>query len=173
MRRVRWFLIFFCTLSPIAAKAQLGLYGTFTGTRLSGPDTDWLYGGTLGAYLSHGHLVFLSTGLDLRASAGSYNGTIFDSGSIGPRIALRPHILPVKPYAEALAGVGHASFSGNSANSVTKFEYQFLGGLDFTVLPRLDWRVVEFSYGSLAGLDNGSIHPKTLSSGLVLRIPVL
>jgi hypothetical protein len=79
----------------------------------------------------------------------------------------------VKPYAEALAGVGHASFSGNSANSVTKFEYQFLGGLDFTVLPRLDWRVVEFSYGGLAGLDNGSIHPKTLSSGLVLRIPFL
>jgi hypothetical protein len=56
MRRVRWFLILFCTLSPLAAQAQLGLYGTFTGTRLSGPDTDWLYGGTLGPYLSHGHL---------------------------------------------------------------------------------------------------------------------
>jgi hypothetical protein len=173
MRRIGWFLLFFSALLPVAARAQIGLYGTFTGTRLSGPDTDWLYGGTLGAYLSHGHLVFLSTGLDLRGSAGSYNGTIFDSGSIGPRIALSPHILPVKPYAEALAGLGHASFSGNSANNVTKFEYQFLGGLDFTVLPRLDWRVVEFSYGALAGLDNGSIHPKTLSSGLVLRIPWL
>jgi len=104
---------------------KLGLYGTFTGTRLSGPDTDWLYGGTLGAYLSHGHLVFLSTGLDLRGSAGSYNGTMFDSGSIGPRIALSPHILPVRPYAEALAGLGHASFSGTrqitSPNLSTSF----------------------------------------------------
>jgi hypothetical protein len=38
------------------------------------------------------------------------------------------------------------------------------------VLPRLDWRVVEFSYGGLSAL-NGTLNPRTLSTGLVLRLP--
>ncbi len=75
--------------------------------------------------------------------------------------------------AQPPATPGHASFSGNPTIGITNFEYQILGGVDYTFLPRLDWRVVEFSYGGLAGLNNGSFHPKTISSGLVLRIPWL
>jgi hypothetical protein len=53
---------------------------------------------------------------------------------------------------------------------VTKFEYQFLGGFDFTVFPRVDWRIAEFSYEGLAGL-NGGFHPESISTGIVLRLP--
>ena len=110
MQRIRWFLILLSVLSPLAAKAQLGLYGTFTGTRLSGAASDWLYGGTAGAYLNHGIWSFLSTGLDLRGSAGNNSGVVFTSGSFGPRLALRPFILPVKPYAEVGGGGAHEFF---------------------------------------------------------------
>ena len=63
-------------------------------------------------------------------------------------------------------GVG---FGANQPSN-TQFEYQFLAGFDLTVLPRLDWRVVEFSYGGLSAF-NGDLHPRTLSTGLVLRLP--
>ena len=82
---------------------------------------------------------------------------------------MHPQVLPISPYVEGLAGVGHFDY-GQSQGSATKFEYQFLGGVDYTLIPRLDWRVVEFSYGGLSAF-NGSLHPKTISTGLVLRLP--
>ncbi|MHB1857169.1 MAG: hypothetical protein ACYCPM_07010, partial [Acidobacteriaceae bacterium] len=68
-------------------------------------------------------------------------------------------------------GAGHADYGQGVAHvSATKFQYQFLGGLDLTVLPRIDWRVVEFSYGGLSGLGS-SLNPKTISTGIVVRLP--
>ena len=67
--------------------------------------------------------------------------------------------------------MGRLSLGGESLGSATKFEYQFLGGLDFTILPRIDWRIAEFSYGGLSTFNNSSFHPKSLSSGIVLRLP--
>jgi hypothetical protein len=77
------------------------------------------------------------------------------------------------PYVEALAGAGYTQFPVASGQaSGTKFSYQFVGGVDFTILPHIDWRVAEFSYGGLSILDS-SINPKTLSTGIVLRLPRL
>jgi hypothetical protein len=159
----------FALLSP-ALHAQLGLYGNFTTVNLKMSGSGgWINGGTFGAYLAHGHLALLNVGVDARGTFASGGSTSFDSGSIGPRLAFNTHVLPFLPYVEATAGVGHANFIGSS--EVTKFEYQFLGGIDYTVLPRLDWRVVEFSYGGLSGLNGNSIHPQTISTGIVLRVP--
>jgi hypothetical protein len=76
-------------------------------------------------------------------------------------------------------GVGHTRFGqGVAKQSNTDFEYQFLGGLDMTILPRIDWRVVEFSYGGVSGLGRSldpkigsSLNPKTISTGFVVRLP--
>jgi hypothetical protein len=86
---------------------------------------------------------------------------------------LNLHIIPLHPYVEATAGVGNLNFEGGSPTNSTRFEYQFLGGLDYTVLPRIDWRVAEFSYGELSALNGNSFHPRTLSTGIVLRLPRL
>jgi hypothetical protein len=78
--------------------------------------------------------------------------------------------MPIHPYIEALVGAGHADYGQGSAKvTATKFQYQFLGGLDLTILPRIDWRLVEFSYGGLSGLGS-SFNPKTLSTGIVIRL---
>lgn len=156
---------------PLALHAQLALYGSFTGARLNVPNhNNNIYGTTFGAYLASGHVAVLSAGVDARASFLGGGGTAYDSGSVGPRVGLNLHLLPIQPYLEGLVGVGHASFS-NGASTLTKFEYQFLGGVDYTLIPRVDWRVVEFSYGGLSGLNSTSLHPKSLSTGIVLRLP--
>ena len=86
---------------------------------------------------------------------------------VGVRAAVTPHVLPIKPYVEALVGYGGLTTGqGRSRQDGSHATYQFLGGLDLTFLPRLDWRVVEFSYGRLSGLGD-AYAPKTLSTGLV------
>jgi hypothetical protein len=159
-----------------AAQAQTAVYGEFTAAK-SAPNASWMYGPTIGLYHDSGHGLF-ATGLDIRgtfAGRGDTNGSgssqTLDTLEGGVRLAVTPHVLPIKPYAEVLGGLGHLKTGqGSARTSSTKFAYQFLGGLDFTFFPRVDWRVVEFSYGRLAGLGD-SFAPKTLSTGLVFRLP--
>lgn len=183
MKIVRYVLFLTVGLMFVSAqdaKAQLGVYANFTAAKVDGSNSDWIYGPGFGGYLDHGHFVFLSTGVDVRGEIlGTGNSTKFDAGYIGPRLAFRPHVLPIKPYVEGLVGVAYAQVPTTSdpnavqtggTTSATKFSYQFVGGVDYTLVPRIDWRVAEFSYGGLSILD-GSIHPKTISTGIVVRLP--
>ena len=95
------------------------------------------------------------------------NTTLF-SALVGPRIALHPKVFPLNPYAEFHFGPGHFSY-GNNAPSTTQFDWRVIGGLDKTVLPHLDWRVIEVSYGQL-NTYAGTLKPVTLSTGIVLRL---
>jgi hypothetical protein len=173
MKLSRLLALLLFMFAPLSLHAQLGLYGAFTVQNLGGPNNNGydLYGGTFGAYLASGRLAILSLGVDLRGSFARSNGASFDTGSIGPRIALNTHILPIQPYIEGTIGLGHLNFTGGSPSNGTKFEYQLLGGLDFTILPRIDWRVAEYSYGGLSAINNYNYRPKSLSTGLVLRLP--
>jgi hypothetical protein len=156
------------------AGAQTGIYGEFTGAKLSAPNTSWMYGPTVGFYHDAGYGL-LAAGFDVRgtfAGRGRTNGAVSDQTLAtvmgGVRLAVTPHVLPIKPYGEVLGGLGHLK-TGQGATA-TKFAYQFVGGVDWTMVPRVDWRVVEFSYGRLAGLGD-SFAPKTLSTGIVFRLP--
>jgi hypothetical protein len=152
------------------AFAQTGIYAEFGGSKIDAPTDEWVYGPIFGIYSDFIPLPFVRLGLDLRGSIlGVSQDTTLYSGLIGPRLAVHPKVVPFTPYVEAVFGIGN--FDSGSVNGTdTKFEYQFLGGIDHTLLPRLDWRVVEFSYGGLSVLDS-SLHPKTISTGLVLRLP--
>lgn len=151
-------------------QAQVGLYANFSTATVNVPDVGRLYGSTFGGYFDKGHLLFLGTGIDARGVLLSKNSTTFNSGLVGPRVSAHIPAIPLRPYVEALIGAGHVDVNDGSAQtSATKFEYQFLGGVDLTVLPHIDWRVVEFSYGGLSGLD-GSFNPKILSTGIVIRL---
>ena len=172
MKLLRFLAIPLFVLLPASVHAQLGLYGSFTAAKLNALNNgNYLYGGTFGAYLASGRALILSVGGDIRGSFANGGGTGFDSGSIGPRVSLNLHVLPIHPYVEALVGIGHATFASAPENNITKFEYQFLGGVDFTIFPRVDWRLAEFSYGGFSGLSNDSFHPKSFSTGIVLRLP--
>jgi hypothetical protein len=163
-------LLFAIFVITTAAPAQTGVYVEYGGSKVDSPTNNWVYGPTFGLYHDFYSVPLVHLGADLRGSVlGVTNTTTITSGMIGPRLSGHPRVLPAMPYVEALGGVGHYDFGANQPSN-TQFEYQFLAGLDVTVLPRLDWRLVEFSYGGLSAF-NGTLHPKTLSMGLVLRLP--
>ena len=176
MKCCRFALILFLAIIAVAsshvASAQTGIYANFSVAKFNVANTGRLYGPTFGAYFDAGHLGFFSTGVDIRGSFLSDGGqTQLDSGLVGPRLAVHPRVLPINPYVEILGGVGHVKFGQGSAQTTsTNFEYQALGGVDVTILPRLDWRVIEFSYDGVPSLYGG-FHPKTISTGLVFRLP--
>lgn len=159
------------------AEAQTAIYGEFTAGKISAANTSWMVGPTVGLYHDNG-LGLVAYGYDVRGSflrRGDTNGANSNESLTtlegGVRFAVTPHVLPVKPYVEALGGYGGLTTGqGSARTSASHFTYQFLGGVDFTFFPRLDWRVVEFSYGGLSGLGS-SYDPKTLSTGLVFRLP--
>lgn len=157
--------------AALPASAQIGIYGTFSASNFKVPNTGWQYGTTFGVYDNRFSIPFFALGLDGRGSVVGSGSTSIVSGLVGPRIVFKPHILPIMPYVEALVGAGHAQFGeGSATTNATKLEYNFVGGVDYTFFPRFDWRVVEFSYGGLSGLA-GSFNPRTLSTGIVFRLP--
>ena len=171
MRRLLCLLLVFSF--AWGAHAQIGVYGELSAANFNVPNTGWQYGSTFGIYDNFWGIPFFSLGLDGRGTVVSGSGASIASGLVGPRLVFKPHVLPFMPYVEGLVGAGHADAGrqGSSAyTSATKLEYNFVGGLDYTFFPRFDWRVVEFSYGGLSGFS-GSFNPRTLSTGIVFRIP--
>ena len=164
MNCVRYFLLMSSVLVSVSVHAQTGIYGAFTGAGLGSGSSGNLYGGTVGLYSDPWHGPLLGAGFDLRGEFLNGNGQSLDSGLIGLRIAVHPPVFPLKPYVEGLGGVGRA----NVANATsTNAQYRIVGGIDWTVFPRIDWRVVEFSGGEISG----GASPKVISTGLVLRLP--
>jgi hypothetical protein len=153
-----------------AAQAQTAVYGQFSASHFNNlPDTnEWGYGGGFGLYSDFYKVPFAKVGADVRFQfvRPADNITLF-SGLVGPRIALHPKVIPLNPYAEFLFGGGHFTY-GNNSPSTTQFDWRVLGGLDKTLLPHIDWRVIEVSYGQL-NTFSGHLQPVTLSTGIVLR----
>ncbi len=150
------------------ASAQLALYGMYGIGNSGVVNTGHIYGPTVGLYDDRGTVI--NYGADLRAAFLSDGGsTQFDSGLIGPRLAIKPHVIPIDPYGELLVGFVHASYGqGASKSTRNNLAYSANVGLDMTLLPHIDWRVVEFSYTNVI---NGGITPETFSTGIVVRLP--
>ena len=178
-RRPRLHCAFFTLLLLAAgnlatAHAQTAFYGQFSASHFNSlPNSslsvnDWGFGGGFGLYSDFYKVPFAKVGVDFRFqfTRPAPNTTLF-SGLLGPRIALHPKVVPLSPYAEFLFGPGHFSY-GNNLPSTTQFDWRALGGLDKTLLPHIDWRVIEVSYGQL-NTFSGTLKPVTLSTGIVLR----
>ncbi|HEU5342558.1 hypothetical protein [Edaphobacter sp.] len=145
-----------------AASAQVGIYAGFSGAQLN-PGSSTLYGPLFGAYWQKGYI--LNLGADLRGSFLTHNGTTFNTGAIGPRVAIKPPVFPLRPYGEALVGIASLSGGGSSSHHLN---YQLIAGIDTTILPRIDWRIVEFDYSAVT---SNSVNAKIFTTGLVLRLP--
>jgi hypothetical protein len=171
MNHLRTLLLFVVALLiTVAAEplhAQLAIYGGYSGASTRGGTTDWAYGPMFGIYKQSGYLAStVNIGGDLRGSLISRNGFNFYTGAAGPRVAFKLPVIPLRPYVEGLVGVANYN-SGNGTGSTTHFNYQIVGGLDFTFFPKLDWRVVDFAYSAVSGQN---VNAKILSTGLVIRI---
>ena len=171
-------------VSSTSAIAQVGIYGKFDATRLSTGTTNdfetpgWYDGGGAGVYYDFIHLGPIGFGADLRGNLLTGNQQKFRSALFGLRLAIKPPILPIRPYVQGSAGIGGGTHGGlANAGSIysNKFEYQVLGGLDYAFFPHLDWRVAEFGYGRVTGISSGAsaspVNLFTVSSGIVLRLP--
>jgi len=169
---------------PLRAQ-QVGIYAALSGDRRhvtdyldsqSGGDstkTNWPFGPTIGFYndFSHAGPIYLGSDSRLEFARGSYssNALLF-----GLRLAAKPVAVPLKPYIQASLGMVHFNKTDLNASS-TNLEYRIAGGLDYTLLPHVDWRVIEIGGGSIFdyNIGNGTHQGNSLttySTGVVFRI---
>ena len=161
------FIAAFLLLAPSRFMyAQTGIYVQFTGQSNNLSSTGWFVGPTFGFYQDRRSFGPVHLGYDFRGAILTHSSQQYDSGLGGARLSLVPHVLPFKVYAEGLGGVGFIN-AGNNNNS-THFQYQVNGGVEYTVLPRIDWRVVEVAYNGFSG--NTGSNPVGFSSGIVVRL---
>jgi hypothetical protein len=165
-RRVLWTLpLLLVALSSVNlhAQARFAIYGTGGGEKSGLPNDDWHAAGTFGFYYGIVHAAILDISVDARGDLSSN----IKSGFLGPRVAVKLPVIPIKPYGELIFGVSTYSRTAAGLKDSNDFAYRYVVGLDTTILPHIDWRVADFSYG-INNSANGT-HAKTLSSGLVLR----
>jgi hypothetical protein len=162
--RIKALLLFLAIAmaAPLAVHAQTAVYAEFTGASLD-IGLPHVYGGTFGLY-SQKNFGVIALGGDVRVPVvtGDNNQT-YTGVLIGPRLAIKPRVVPFSPYIELLGGVTHVA-AGNGSD--TDPAYNVVVGGDWTVIPHVDWRVIEYSYGEQ---QSTNIAYKALSTGVVVR----
>ena len=145
------------------------VYVEGTASRISNSASDnWVFGPTVGVYFDRGGALPAHIGLDARGQFLSKGSTSVKNFMIGPRISFVPHVVPFKIYGQAEIGFTNYSLSSSSNSDHTGFGYQLDAGLETTLLPHIDWRVIEFGYQNLSTRST-TYHPINLSTGLALR----
>jgi hypothetical protein len=160
-----------------SAKAQLGIYGEFNATH-DPTIAGWYRGFTGGAYDNFLHVGPVGIGLDLRGAYATGNQYGYRNFLIGPRLEVKPPLLPIKPYIQASVGVGGNEYNGTSrlqTHYSDKLQYGFIGGLDYVLIPHVDIRVAEVEYLRMSAVTGGAPSPAinlvTVGAGVVLRLP--
>lgn len=158
-------------VSCMAAQAQVGLYAAFGASDFHQPNVNWQYGPMAGLYWNALGVPFIKAGVDVRAAWMGSGDAQDDNYLAGPRVQLHPHVVPLMPYAEALGGVSRVVVGQGSARTAgTKFGYALVAGLDATIFPHVDWRVIDYSWERVENLGIG-FQPTQISTGLVIRLP--
>src|SRR5882757_5647150 len=108
MKHFRCLVLLFATtlLAPASLHAQIGIYAAGTGASLSNAGTSWGYGPLVGIYRQSNYAAStVRFGADLRGSFVSRDGFHYYTGAVGPRLAIKPPVIPLSPYIEGLVGV--------------------------------------------------------------------
>jgi len=175
-----WLGALVCLLSAPVARAQFAVYGEGQAIHFNDQvygTTTWFGGGTFGAYYDFFRPPVLGIGLDARGTFAGSGNQHFRSGLAGLRADAKIPVLPLRPYVEGLIGVGGTKTdvaSNVSSGYTNKFEYEVLGGLDFTVFPHVDLRLPEVGWGQMSPASGGPNAPASkilgLSAELVIRL---
>ena len=163
MKRFLLVLLLAFTTTALHAQAKFAIYGTGGAERIGIANNNWKPAGIVGVYVGLAKLGPLALSGDARADL----STDANSGLFGPRLALKLPVLPLKPYAEFLFGFSNYTSFGSTSRNATGFAYRGVAGIDTTILPHLDWRVVDFSIGRIP--DVVSSNNINVSTGIVLR----
>ena len=196
MRRV---LFLIALAAATTARAQvLSVYATSTNMRASNVQTG-VIGSTnqytsfftsgIGGGITLGALPLgpIHLGFDLRGSTKpGVNG--FDTALGGLRLGIKPPLIKLKPYVQA--SVGYVATRTTNLTTVTSgsttttpggtftnqyIAYQAFAGVDYPILPILDFRIVEigagqgFSTGLTFSSNAGNISLFNINTGLVLH----
>lgn len=153
---------------PVAARAQVSVYGAFSVSNLTNlSSSDNLYGVTTGVLFEGPKILHIARldpdiqGRFVHAGTESLNGV-----TIGPRISIPMHH-GFAPYAEFMIGFARYNNINNPQIKVatTDSTIQMNGGIAKKVSPR--WDVVgEYSYAQYYA-GGGEYNPKTYSFGAV------
>lgn len=163
-------LLFAFTFTPAFAQDTAGLGMGHAGnlfleasTARTGQGSGFIWGGSAGAYLQGRLLGFVA-----RATALPGNATTHAySAVLGPRIAVS---LPLfRAYLEAGGGYGRSDGynSGYATGSSWGPAWQVDVGVEHTLLPHLDWRILELAYGHIYA--GPGLAPTVLSTGLTVH----
>ena len=112
-----------------AARAQFAVYGNFNATHVNDNNNStsiWYYGPGAGAYYDFLHVGPISAGVDLRGNFLFGNNYKYRSALFGVRVAAKPPLIPIKPYAQFSVGTGGAKYTGSTNLPVSysnKFQY--------------------------------------------------
>jgi hypothetical protein len=178
--------------APLTQAQVLSLYGTFSDPHL----TNLVDGATgnnatlttishftpgfgLGATFGFLPIGPIHLGLDVRGSSKPGNDGS-DLILVGPRLAAKLPGLRLKPYLQASAGylrtrttLVSSPLPAGTQETSTYAAYEIIGGLDYPLLPILDFRVIELGGGQgVSAFDSGDGHNTslfTVNSGLVLH----
>ncbi len=185
------------TLASAVAHAQLGIYGTFTGNRISGiPYTGTnsstsngsfsALGGGGGVYYNLRTYGPVRLGIDARGAVTSSKrgvqpnfigaGGHLNSALVGVRGVFHTPLAPLHPYVQGSVGLARTDFGKNYALGVTysnALQYEGFAGLDVQVLPFMDIRVLELGIGAVrgTGTNSGNFPVESVSSGIVFHLP--
>ena len=180
--------------SSFVAHAQLGVYGTITGERVTGVKcsstttscpgggTDNIIGGGGGAYYDFMTVGPARLGIDLRANtlrgnkaasipiAGT-NSVRMDSVLAGVRASFRTPIKPVRAYAQASIG-WNRRVNPQPFGSYNFLAYRGFVGLDVETLSFMDLRLPEFEIGQNIGRNGQPTNGvQAVSVGVVFHMP--
>lgn len=159
----------FC-LPALAQDAGIGLghhganvFAEFSGGR-TGQGEGIVWGGSAGAYLQGSLLGFVVRGTALPSNSAI---RVYDA-VLGPRFATSLPFMRV--FAEVGGGMGHTGYydSNGSLTSDWGPAWQVNLGFARTLLPRVEWRILEGSYSRI--YTGRGVSPVMLSTGVTLHV---
>jgi len=158
------------------AHAQFAIGAAFTSQHITldqypGPsaqqNSSWIYGPSFFFQGEAGHVV--KFGFDTRISLLNGNGVSVNSLTIGPRLGVHTPIIG-KIYGEFLLGGMGVRQPGGTTHT-GHIDNAYVVGLDHTIAPRLDWRVIEYSYSRIFSFNGyaNEDYRHQFSTGVLFR----
>jgi hypothetical protein len=126
-----------------------------------------------GLTLNFVHNSGFTFGVDFRGSK-HIAGNGADTGLLGLKLGVQVPLLHLRPYLEGAGGYlgTYEKPSGSSTTNVNHYyAAEVLGGVDYPILPRIDFRVLEVGAGHALNTNVSATRPTfiTASTGVVFR----
>lgn len=157
--------------TAVPSHAQLAVYGGFTTSKLTTPNTPRLNGASFGAYYDSHRFPVVNFGIDVRGTVLPVKDTTgVTLITAGPRAVFHLPLIPLRPYGEGMIGGGKVQYGSGGIGSYNSgsFAAGVTAGADLHILPFIDWRVIDYSFTRLVG---PKANQNSITTGIVVRIP--